>query len=108
MIKARVSIKDVRHEPYVLNASENVRRYLSDLGFTEDFYTAGQYGWNEDIYHIGRYTYISIGYRPHGKRWLTDREETFLSIQPNRDCFIKAFDKILHDEHYTLSVQYDD
>lgn len=94
MIKARVSIKELKQEPFILNASENVRTYLSNLGFTADYYTSGQYGWNEDIYHIGRYTYISIGYRPHGKRWLTDREELYLSIQPNRDAFIMAVNKI--------------
>lgn len=108
MIKARVNIKELRQEPYVLNASENVRTYLTNLGFYPDFYTSGQYGWNEDIYHIGRFTYVSIGYRPHGKRWLTDREETYLSIQPNRDAFIVAFNKIAYNVNFTLEVEYDE
>lgn len=102
MIKARVSIKDLRTEPFVLNASENVRTYLSSLGFEPGYYTSGKYGWNEDIYHIGRYTYISIGYRSHGKRWLTDREETYLSLQPNRDAFIIAFNKIAYNVKFNL------
>lgn len=98
MIKARVSIKDVKTEPFVLNASENVRQYLSHLGFTEDFYTCGQYGWNEDIYRIGRNTYISIGYRPHGKRWLTDKEEAILLMQHTQDDFRNAFNMLCYNE----------
>ena len=97
MIKARVSAKEVRQEPYVLNASERLRSHLSHLGFTEDYYTSGQYGWNEDIYHIGRFTYVSIGYRPHGKRWLTTEEEHYLLQYTDKDTFIVAFNKLCYN-----------
>ena len=97
MIKARVTAKEVRQEPYVLNASERLRNHLSKLGFTEDFYTCGQYGLNEDIYHIGRFTYLTIGYRPHGKRWLTTEEEQYLLQYPEKDTFIVAFNKLCYN-----------
>lgn len=97
MIKARVSIKELRQEPYVFNASERLRNHLSNLGFTEDFYTCGMYGWNEDIYHIGRYTYISIGYRQHGKRCLTREEEEYLLEYKDKDNLIVAFNKLCYN-----------
>lgn len=96
MIKVRVSIKELRQDPYVLNASERLRAHLSHLGFTADFYTCGQYGWNEDIYHIGRYTYISIGYRPHGKRYLTREQEEHLLTYHDKDTFMIAFNNIAY------------
>ena len=98
MIKARVSIKELRQEPYVLNGSENLRTHLSQLGFFSEWYTCGQYGWNEDIFHIGRYTYISIGYTPHGKRYLTREEEEKLLSYNDRDNFIIAFNKIAYNK----------
>ena len=98
MIKARVSIKDVKQELYVLNGSENLRNHLSQLGFSPEWYTCGQYGWNEDIFHIGRYTYISIGYMSHGKRNLTREEEEKLLGYNDSDNFIVAFNKIAYNE----------
>ena len=97
MIKARVTAKEVRQEPYVLNASERLRSHLFNLGFTEDFYTCGVDGWDEDIYHIGRYTYLSIGYRQHGKRHLTTEEEQYLLQYPQKDTFIVAFNKLCYN-----------
>ena len=97
MIKARVSAKEVSQEPYVLNASERLRNHLSNLGFYPDFYTCGQDGWYEDIYHIGLFTYLTIGYRPHGKRWLTTEEEQYLLQYPEKDTFIVAFNKLCYN-----------
>lgn len=97
MIKARVSIKELKQEPYVLEATERLRNHLSKLGFTGDYYTCGQYGWNEDIYHIGRFTYITIGYRTHGKRHLLYDEEEHLLQYTDKDAFIVAFNKLCYN-----------
>ena len=57
-----------------------------------------KYGWNEDIFRVGRFTYISIGYRPNGKRYLTREEEEHLLRYNDRDNFIIAFNKIAYNE----------
>lgn len=98
MIKARVSIKELRQEPYLLNGSEKLRAQLSNLGFAPEWYTCSQYGWDEDIYHIGRYTYISIGYRQHGKRCLTQEEEEYLLLYKDKGTFIVAFNKLVYNK----------
>lgn len=97
MIKARVSIKELRQEPHVLNGSEKLRAHLLSLGFSPEWYTCNQYGWMEDIYHIGRHTYISIGCKPHGKWYLTREEEEHLLSYNYRNNFIIAFNKIAYN-----------
>lgn len=98
MIIAKVSVEKIVEEPYVLNGSVNLMGHLLQLGFLYEWYTCEQYKWNEDIYHIGKYTYLSIGCNPHGKRYLTDEEEKILLMQHTQGDFRNAFNKIAYQE----------
>lgn len=98
MIKACVTKKALREEPYILAGSWDIKAHLTYLGFEADFYTKGIYGWNEDIYHITPTTYITCGYRPTYRRWLTDDEERALLAIKDKEAFANYFRQIAYDK----------